>query len=114
MQRVLELDENFYFGSAHMYFGVYYGSRAPSLGGNFEKSKQHFDKARAVTDGKLLVADLLQAQYLSRQMFDRKDFHDRLTRIIEAPEDLYPELAMLNQISKRKASLLIKKEAQWF
>ena len=114
MQRVLELDENFYFGSAHMYFGVYYGSRAPSLGGNFEKSKQHFDKARAVTDGKLLVADLLQAQYLSRQMFDRKDFHDRLTRIIEAPEDLYPELTMLNQISKRKASLLIKKEAQWF
>ena len=114
MQRVIELDETFYFGSAHMYFGVYYGSRAPTLGGNFKKSEQHFDKAREITDGKLLVADLLQAQYLSRQRLDQKDFHDRLTKIIDAPEDLYPEATMLNQISKRKAKLLLNKESQWF
>ena len=114
MQRVIELDETFYFGSAHMYFGVYYGSRAPTLGGNFKKSEQHFDKAREITDGKLLVADLLQAQYLSRQRLDQKDFHDRLTKIIDAPEDLYPEATMLNQISKRKAKLLLNKESEWF
>ena len=114
MQRVLELDETFYYGSAHMYFGVYYGSRAPTLGGNFEKSKQHFEQARKITDHKLLVADLLQAQYLARQMYDQKDFHQRLTKIIDAPEDLYPELTLLNQISKRKAQLLLSKEAQWF
>ncbi len=114
MQRVIELDETFYFGSAHMYFGVYYGSRAPTLGGNFKKSEQHFDKAREITNGKLLVADLLQAQYLSRQRLDQKDFHDRLTKIIDAPEDLYPEATMLNQISKRKAKLLLNKESQWF
>ena len=114
MQRVLELDETFYYGSAHMYFGVYYGSRAQVLGGNYKKSREHFDKAREITSGKLLVADLLQAQYLSRQMFDQKDFHDRLTKIIAAPEDLYPELTLLNQISKRKAKLLLTKEAQWF
>ena len=108
------LDETFYYGSAHMYFGVYYGSRAQILGGNYEKSRQHFDRAREITDNKLLVADLLQAQYLSRQMFDRDDFHQRLSRIIEAPEDLYPELTLLNQISKRKAKLLLNKEDQWF
>ena len=114
MQRVLELDESFYYGSAHMYFGVYYGSRAPMLGGNFALSRQHFEKAREITDNKLLVADLLQAQYLSRQMFDREDFHQRLTKIIAAPEDLYPELTLLNQIAKRKARLLLTREDQWF
>jgi hypothetical protein len=114
MQRVLELDETFYYGSAHMYFGVYYGSRAEALGGNFKKSAQHFDKAREITDSKLLVADLLQAQYLARLMHDQNDFHERLTKIIDAPEDLYPELTMLNQIAKRKARLLISKEDQWF
>jgi hypothetical protein len=56
----------------------------------------------------------LKAQYLSRQRLDQKDFHDRLTKIIEAPEDLYPEVTMLNQITKRKAKLLISKENQWF
>ena len=114
MQRVLELDETFYFGGAHIFFGVYYGSRSPMLGGNFEKSKYHFDRAREITERKLLVADLIQAQYLSRQMNDRGDFHQRLTHIINAPEDLYPEAILINKIVKRKAEILLSKEDQWF
>ena len=114
MRRVLVLDETFYYGSAHMYVGVYYGSRAPLLGGEFKKSEEHFDRAREITNHKLLVADLLQAQYLARQMFDQEDFHRRLTKIIDAPEDLYPELTLLNQITKRKAKLLLNKEKLWF
>ncbi len=114
MQRVLELDETFYYGGAHMYFGVYYGSRAEMLGGNFKKSRQHFDRARQITDDKLLMPDLLQAQYLARQTFDQDDFHQRLTKVIDAPEDLYPELTLLNQIAKRKAAILLSKEQQWF
>lgn len=114
MQRVLELDETFYYGGAHMYFGVYYGNRSPMFGGNFKKSHQHFDRAREITNGKLLIADLLQAQYLARQEFDREDFHNRLTKIIEAPDDLYPELGLINQIAKRKAQMLLKMEEKWF
>lgn len=114
MQRVLELDESFYYGGAHIYFGVYYGARAPVLGGDFKKSQQHFDRAREINHNKLLIVDLLQAQYLSRQMFDQKDFHHRLQGIIDAPEDLYPKLTLLNQIAKRKAKLLLKNESRWF
>ena len=114
MQRVIELEDTFYYGGAHMYFGVYYGSRAPILGGNFEKSNQHFDRAREITDGKLLIPDLLQAQYLARQQQDQQDFHDRLTAVIDAPEDLMPSLGLQNQIAKRKATLLLTKESEWF
>lgn len=114
MQRVIELDDTFYYGGAHMYFGVYYGARAPTFGGDFKKSKQHFDRAREINDDNLLIVDLLQAQYLSRQMFDQTDFHNRLTKIINAPEDLYPELTLMNQVAKRKASLLLKQEGKWF
>jgi len=114
MQRVIELEDSFYHGGAHMYFGVYYGSRPQLLGGNFEKSVQHFDRARAITDGKLLIPDLLQAQYLARQQQDQQDFHHRLTKIINAPDDLMPELGLQNQIAKRKAAILLKKESEWF
>lgn len=114
MQRVIELDDTFYYGGAHMYFGVYYGSRSPLLGGNFEKSRLHFDRAREITDSKLLIPDLLQAQYLARQQHDQQDFHHRLTGIINAPDDLMPELGLQNQIAKRKASFLLKKESKWF
>ena len=114
MQRVLDLDESFYYGGAHIYFGVIYGARAPMFGGDFKKSEAHFDRAREITDNQLLVVDLLQAQYLSRQKMDREDFHHRLTKIIEAPDDLLPELTLINQIAKRKAALLLKEEDKWF
>ena len=114
MQRVIDLDETFYYGGAHMYFGVYYGSRSPMLGGNFEKSVQHFDRAREITNGKLLIPDLLQAQYLSRQQQDRNDFHQRLTAVTNAPDDLMPELGLQNEIAKRKARMLLMKESEWF
>ena len=52
--------------------------------------------------------------HLARQQQDKQDFHDRLTAIINAPDDLMPELALQNQIAKRKAALLLKKESEWF
>ncbi len=114
MQRVIELEDTFYYGGAHMFFGVYYGSRSPTIGGNFKKSRAYFDRAREITNGKLLIADLLQAQYLARQEFNRKEFHQLLTGVINAPDDLMPELALQNQIAKRKAAALLKRENEWF
>lgn len=114
MERVLNLDENYYYGGAHLFFGVYYGNRPPMLGGNFELSASHFEKARAITQGKLLIVDLLEAQYLAHQELDRKQFHDRLTAVINAPPDIYPEMALANAIAQRKAKQLLAKEDEWF
>lgn len=116
MQRVLTLQEDYYYGGAHMFFGVYYGSRAPALGGNFKKSREHFDRAREITDNKLLMPDVLQAQYLARQQLDHEDFDKRLKKVLNAPDDLYPELALLNQIAKRKAARLLqsRQSSEWF
>ncbi len=114
MQRVLALDDTYYYGGAHLYFGVYYGARPAMFGGNFKKSRQHFERARQINANKLLIVDLLQARYLSRQQFDREDFHRRLQTILDAPLDLYPELTLLNQIAKRKARHLLTLENKWF
>jgi hypothetical protein len=114
MARVLELDENYYHGGAHLFFGVYYGAKPPMLGGDFERSARHFDKARAASGGKLLLGDLLRAQYLARQQLDRRQFHERLTAVINAPSDLFPEMALVNAIAKQKAEQLLAKEKEWF
>ena len=114
MQRVLELDEHYYLSGAHVFFGVYYGSKSPMLGGNYKLAEQHFSQANNANKNKLLVINLLQAQYLERQRFDQQHFHHLLTKIIQASDTLYPEQALINQISKHKASLLLNKEEQWF
>lgn len=114
MQRVLELDENYYYGGPHLFFGVYYGGRAPMFGGDFAQSEAHFAKARAATDGKLLIADVLYAEFLARQQLDRDAFHKHLTAVIAAPDDLFPEMALANRVAKQRAQYLLGKEAEWF
>jgi len=114
MTRVLELDENYYHGGAHLFFGIYYGAKPVMFGGNFDVARGHFDKARSVTRGKLLLVDMLQAQYLARQQLDRRQFHDRLTAVVNAPPDLFPEMALANAIAQRKAKQLLAKEEEWF
>lgn len=114
MQRVLELDESFYFGGPHLFFGVWYGSRPPMLGGNFALSETHFGKARDITQGKLLIADVLYAQYLAVQQGNRKVFHNKLTAVVETPPDSFPEMALANAIAQQKAKLLLKNEDELF
>lgn len=114
MERVLALDENYYHGGAHLFFGVYYGARPPMLGGDFGRSAEHFEKARAVDHGKLLIVDMLRAEYLARQQLDRKEFHERLTAVVNAPPDIYPEMALVNAIARQKAGKLLAKEEEWF
>jgi hypothetical protein len=84
------------------------------LGGDFERSARHFEKARAVTGGKLLLGDLLRAQYLARQQLDRRQFRERLTAVINAPSDVFPEMALVNAIAKQKAGQMLAREAEWF
>ena len=114
MQRVLELEDDFYYGGAYMFFGVYYGGRSPMLGGNFVLSEQNFARAAEINDNKLLIVDLLAAEYLYRQQLNQTAFHDRLVYILEAPEDLYPEMALVNGISKQRAAFLLEMENEWF
>ena len=114
MQRVIELDDSYYYGAAHLFFGVYYGGLSPMFGGDFALAEQHFQRAAEINHDKLLLVDLLHAEYLDRQQLNQAGFHQRLVGILEAPEDLYPQMALVNAISKHKAALLLEQEGEWF
>ena len=114
MEQVLALDENFYYGGPHLFFGVYYGGRAPMFGGDYAKSERHFARGRAASAGKLLMGDVLYAEFLARQQLDRAAFHNKLTAVIAAPDDLFPEMAFANRVAKQRAQFLLSKEAEWF
>ena len=114
MQRVIALDDVFYYGGPHLFFGVYYGGRSPLFGGNYQLSEQHFRRAAEINHDKLLLVDVLQAEYLDRQRLDRAAFNRHLTRVIEAPDNLAPDMALMNAIAKQQAAELIKAEDDWF
>lgn len=114
MHRVEELDPDFYYGGVHVFYGVYYGSRPPMLGGDFAKAEQNFDAARAVTQGRLLMVDVLQAEYLERQRLDAEAFTQLLTGVIDTPVDVFPEMALANQVARHRARRLLDKQHEWF
>ena len=114
MEKVLSMDENYFMAGPHVFMGVYHGGRSPMLGGNFILATQHFDKARAFNQDRLLLVNVLQAQYLERQRYDREAFHKLLLLVGEAADDIYPEQAMINAVAKAKAKLLLEKENEWF
>lgn len=115
MQRVLELDPDYYHGGPQLFFGVYYGSRPPMLGGDPERAQQHFSAARAANDGRLLLGEVLQAEFLDRQLMDREAFHARLTDVLDTEPASDPEqLAFVNQVARERARWLLAQEDEWF
>lgn len=114
MHRVRELSPDFYYGGVHLFYGVYYGGRAPMLGGDYARAEKNFSAARAVTEGKLLIIDVLQAEYLERQRLDAKAFNRLLTAVVDNPVGSFPEMALANQIARHRARVLLKKQDEWF
>jgi tetratricopeptide (TPR) repeat protein len=113
MQRVLALDETYYYGGAHLFFGAYYGGRAPMFGGDFARAARHFDRAAALNNNQLLLVEVYRARYLLRQMGEREAFHTTLTRVIEASMN-EPELSLANAVAKQEAAALLAQEKDLF
>lgn len=114
MQRVIVLDETYYHGGAHVFFGVYYGGRAPMFGGDFARAARHFDRAAALSHNRLLWVEVYRARYLLRQMGDRAGFHATLNRVLDAPASVDPDLNLSNALARKQAATLLAQEEDLF
>ena len=103
MGRVLELDETFYFGSAHLFYAVYYGDRSPSIGGDPEKAKEHIDIVDEMNDGKFLMSKFYLARYYAYPKQDVKLYKQALQEVIDAPRDIYPGEEAATSLAKSRA-----------
>ena len=103
MRRVLELDETFYFGSAHLFYAVYYGDRSPAIGGDPEKAKESIDKVDKLNDGKFLMTKFYLARYYAYPKQDVKLYKQALQEVIDAPEDIYPGEEAATALAKSRA-----------
>ena len=114
MQRVIELDGGFYYGSPHLHMAVYLAAKPSIAGGNLDKAKEHFDEAFALGADKLLSAKVLFARYYAVRLKDRALFVKTLQEVIEAPVDELPELTLSNTLAKEKARELLERADDYF
>ena len=103
MQRVLELDDTFYFGGAYLFYAVYYGDRSPAIGGDPEKAKEYIDKVDELNDGKFLLAKFYRARYYAYPKQDVQLYKQMLQEVIDAPDDIYPGEEAATALAKSRA-----------
>ncbi len=114
MKRVLELDEGYYFGGAHLYFGVFFGSLPAMLGGKPEKSQFHFNKALEMTQRKFLMAHVLYAKSYAIQTQNKALFENLLKEVAESPSDILPSQYLATELAKKRAQRLLKVIDEYF
>ncbi|MFC1558602.1 TRAP transporter TatT component family protein [candidate division KSB1 bacterium] len=114
MERVRELDETFYYGGVHLFFGTIYGSRSRMLGGDVERAGKHFDRAIEISGGKFLIAYVYKARFYARPMMEEELFKGLLQKVIDTPGDVLPEQRLVNEVAKIKAKELFKNMNDYF
>ena len=114
MQRVIELDETYYYGGSHLFFASFYGGRSKMFGGDPEKAKNHFDRFVELSEGKFLMGNVLFAKYYAIQMQDRELYKNLLVKVLDTPGDVLAEQRLVNEIAKIKASKLLKDIEDYF
>jgi len=109
LQRVIELDETYYYGTAHAMLGSFYAAQPKNMGGNPEKANEHFQKAFDISGSKLLAAQFMYAKFYAVQIQDKALFVQTLNEIIATPVNSFPEKNLANEVVKRKAKDLLEK-----
>lgn len=114
MEKVIELDDTYFYGAAHLFMAAYYAGLPATFGGGLEKSQKEFDRVFEITGRKFLLAQYFYAKLYATTAKDEKLFDDTIKEILETPSDVLPEQKLVNEIAKRKAKLLLKTKSKYF
>lgn len=114
MEWVLEQDDTFYYGSAHVFLGMYHAALPPALGGDPEKSRSHFERALEIGQERVLMTYVQMARYYARQVFDQQLYQSLLEKALTLPVDRIPELTLQNVVARALAEKLLEETDEFF
>lgn len=113
MQRILELDEGYDNGGAHLYMALFDTLFPPAMGGRPEEGRRHFERAIELSEGTHLLAKVLYAEQYARLVFDR-DLHDRLLEEVLAADPQQPGMTLMNVVAQQRAAKLLESADEYF
>ena len=113
MMRVVELDETYSHGEAHLYLGVFATLLPPALGGKPEEGRMQFERAIELSAGRDLMAKVEYARRYARITYNRP-LHDRLLQEVLDADAAAPGLTLSNVLAKRQADELLKSADSYF
>jgi len=114
MEWVKEKDSTYYYGGPYLYFGIYYGSFPPLLGGRPDLAKENFERAIAAGEGKFLMTYVFYAKTYAVETQDERLFEALLDHVIDASADVLPEQRLANAVAKKRAHEALARKSDFF
>lgn len=109
-KRVLDLDEKFFHGAAHRFFGAL-PTKVP--GGDLKVSKHHFEKAVAIEPNYFGTRTLYAELYATKAQ-DKETYHRQLDYVIAIPPGSLPDAEPENRYEQAYARQLKEKANEYF
>ncbi len=113
MERVVQMNESFDDGGAHLYLGVLKNQRPSSLGGKPEEGRKHFERALDLSRDRNLMVKVLLARHYARLVFDR-ELHDRLLKDVLAADAEEEGFTLSNTLAQDQARGLLETADEYF
>ena len=92
-------------GAVWIYLAVLNSQRPPAAGGQPEKARDYFDRAREISNRQNLLIDVLMADSYARLIFDRETFAKLLNDVLQSDADA-PDYRLSNAVARRRAEIL--------
>lgn len=106
MRRALALDEEWGMGSIHDFLISWEAGHA-STGGSYEKARQHFERAVALSKGLRAAPYLSFAEGVSVGTQNKKEFQEILNAALKVDVNKAPDQRLSNVIMQRRATWLL-------
>jgi predicted anti-sigma-YlaC factor YlaD len=116
IDRALELDDEFGYGAIHSFLIAYEGSRKNADAGTdaLARSRRHFERAVAESDGVLAAPYVTLAESVSIQTQNRGEFVSLLERSLAIDVNARPEWRLENLILQQRARWLLGRVDELF
>jgi hypothetical protein len=114
MQWVKDREPTYFYGGPYLYFGTYFASLPPLLGGKPELAKENFERAVDASQGKFLFAYLMYAKTYAVETQDEALFQELLNRVVSSSVDVLPAQRLANAVAIKRARELLAGKDQYF
>jgi len=114
MKKVIQLDEGFYYGGAHIFMGILNGSKPKVAGGNIELARKHFLKAIELGRGEFLMTYIYYANYYAKKIFDKDLYVSTLETVLKTSAAIMPDLTLINSVAHAKANVMLNEVDDYF
>ena len=114
IEKIEEINPKFFYGSVFLLKGSIEGMKPRMLGGNPQAAKESFARNLEITQGQFLLTQIYQAKFFAAKTLNEELFDQLIKEVEDFDIGTKPEIALFNQIAKRKAALLKSQKEELF